>query len=175
MNSIVIFPAIEDIAEFKTTTNVAPAEFGRAGGAVVQVVTKSGTNQIHGSAYWFNRSKIAAADQFTYTDEKQCTFLGEQGCVALPNLSRNQFGVSLGGPIWKQKVFAFVDYQGWRQVLPASPAITRVPTALMRTGDFTELLSAAGDGTATTGQPSRTASRSGRWSRTSAASTGAAV
>lgn len=149
VNSIVIFPAIEDIAEFKTTTNVAPAEFGRAGGAVVQVVTKSGTNQIHGSAYWFNRSKIAAADQFNYTDEKQCTSLGEQGCVALPDLSRNQFGVSLGGPIWKQKVFAFVDYQGWRQVLPASPAITRVPTALMRTGDFTELLSVAGDGTAT--------------------------
>ena len=69
VNTIVIFPAIEDIAEFKTTTNVAPAEFGRAGGAVVQVATKSGTNQIHGSAYWFNRSKIAAADMFQYTNE----------------------------------------------------------------------------------------------------------
>ena len=69
VNTIVIFPAIEDIAEFKTTTNVAPAEFGRAGGAVVQVVTKSGTNEIHGSAYWFNRSKIAAADVFQYTSE----------------------------------------------------------------------------------------------------------
>ena len=84
VNTIVIFPAIEDIAEFKTTTNVAPAEFGRAGGAVVQVVTKSGTNQIHGSAYWFNRSKIAAADVFQYTDNPHCTHLGESGCVALP-------------------------------------------------------------------------------------------
>lgn len=149
VNTIVIFPAIEDIAEFKTTTNVAPAEFGRAGGAVVQVATKSGSNEIHGSAYWFNRSKIAAADVFEYTDEKQCTSLGESGCVALPNLSRNQFGASLGGPIWKGKVFAFVDYQGWRQVLPAGVDTTRVPTALMRTGNFTELLSATGAATAT--------------------------
>jgi len=143
VNTIVIFPAIEDIAEFKTTTNVAPAEFGRAGGAVVQVVTKSGTNEIHGSAYWFNRSKIAAADLFQYTDNPQCTHLGESGCVALPDLSRNQFGASLGGPVWKRKVFAFVDYQGWRQVLPASAYNNRVPTALMRTGDFTELCGGA--------------------------------
>jgi len=149
VNSIVIFPAIEDIAEFKTTTNVAPAEFGRAGGAVVQVATKSGTNQIHGSAYWFNRSKIAAADVFQYTANPHCTHLGESDCVPLPDLSRNQFGASLGGPIWKQKVFAFVDYQGWRQVLPSGAYINRVPTALMRTGDFTELLSPTGAGTAT--------------------------
>jgi hypothetical protein len=149
VNTIVIFPAIEDVAEFKTTTNVAPAEFGRAGGAVIQVATKSGTNQIHGAAYWFNRSKIAAADTFQYTSEPQCTFLGESNCVALPPLSRNQFGAALGGPIWKNKVFAFVDYQGWRQVLPAGVDTTRVPTALMRTGNFTELLSPTGGATAT--------------------------
>jgi Carboxypeptidase regulatory-like domain len=143
VNTIVIFPAIEDIAEFKTTTNVAPAEFGRAGGAVVQVVTKSGTNQIHGSAYWFNRSKIAAARAFQWTDEKPCTYLGESGCVALPPLSRNQFGASLGGPIWKQRVFAFLDYQGWRQVVPNGIDTTRVPTAAMRTGDFSELCGGA--------------------------------
>ncbi len=149
VNTIVIFPAIEDIAEFKTTTNVAPAEFGRAGGAVVQVVTNSGTNKIHGAAYWFNRSKIAAADIFQYTAESQCTHLGESGCVALPPLSRNQFGASLGGPIWKNKLFAFVDYQGWRQVVPNGVNSTRVPTALMRTGNFTELLSPGGTGSAT--------------------------
>jgi hypothetical protein len=149
VNSIVIFPALEDIAEFRTTTNIAPAEFGRAGGAIVQVATKSGTNQIHGSAYWFNRSKIAAADVFQYTDESQCTYLGESGCVARPPLSRNQFGASLGGPIWKHKVFAFVDYQGWRQVLPAGAYTNRVPTALMRQGNFTELLSPTGMGSAT--------------------------
>jgi hypothetical protein len=149
VNSIVIFPALEDIAEFKTTTNIAPAEFGRAGGAIVQVATKSGTNDIHGAAYWFNRSKIAAADVFQYTDNPQCTHLGESGCVARPPLSRNQFGASLGGPIWKHKVFAFVDYQGWRQVLPAGAYTNHVPTALMRQGNFTELLSPGGTGSAT--------------------------
>jgi len=150
VNTIVIFPAIEDIQEFKTTTSVTPAEFGRAGGAVVQVATKSGTNQIHGAAYWFNRSKIGAADVFQYTPEPQCTSLGESNCVPTPELSRNQFGVALGGPIWKNKLFAFVDYQGWRQNVPNGIDATRVPTALMRTGNFTELLSAAGTATATT-------------------------
>jgi Carboxypeptidase regulatory-like domain/TonB dependent receptor len=149
VNTIVIIPAIEDIAEFKTTTNIAPAEFGRAGGAVVQVTTNSGSNEIHGSAYWFNRSKIGAADVFQYTSESQCTFLGESGCVPLPPLSRNQFGASLGGPIWKGKLFAFVDYQGWRQTLPNGVDSTRVPTALMRQGNFTELLSPTGAATAT--------------------------
>jgi hypothetical protein len=140
VNTIVIFPAIEDIAEFKTTTSTPPAEFGRSGGGVVQVATKSGSNQIHGAAYWFNRSKLGAADVFNYTSTPQTT----------PELSRNQFGATLGGPIWKNKVFAFVDYQGWRQNLPAGIAVTRVPSALMRQGNFTELLSPTGAGTATT-------------------------
>lgn len=149
VNTLVIFPAIEDIAEFKMTTSTPPAEFGRSGGGVVQVATKSGTNQIHGAFYWFNRSKIGAADVFQYTSNPQCTSLGESNCVATPELSRNQFGAALGGPIWKNKLFAFVDYQGWRQNLPAGITTTRVPTALMRQGNFTELLSASGTGTAT--------------------------
>jgi carboxypeptidase family protein len=145
VNTIVIFPAIEDIAEFKTTTSVPSAEFGRAGGGVVQVSTKSGTNDYHGALYWFNRSKIAAADVFQPTPltTPPTTFRA-------PELSRNQFGASLGGPIWKSKLFAFVDYQGWRQNVPAGVVQTRVPTALMRQGNFTELLSPTGKGTATT-------------------------
>ncbi|MGA2340072.1 MAG: carboxypeptidase regulatory-like domain-containing protein, partial [Terracidiphilus sp.] len=55
VNTLVVFPAIEDIAEFKTTTSTPPAEFGRSGGGVVQVATKSGTNDVHGAVYWFNR------------------------------------------------------------------------------------------------------------------------
>jgi len=128
VNTLVIYPAVEDIAEFRTTTSVAPAEFGRAGGAVIQVATKSGTNDIHGSAYWFNRSKEAAADTFSNP--------------VTPELSRNQFGASLGGPIWKNKVFGFLDYQGWRQNVPAGVVQNKVPTALMRTGNFQELCGA---------------------------------
>ena len=149
VNTIVIIPALEDIQEFKTTTNDASAEFGRAGGAIVQVATNAGSNKIHGTAYWFNRSKIAAADVFQYTSEKQCTYLGQSGCVARPPLSRNQFGASLGGPIWKNKLFGFVDYQGWRETLPNGVDTTRVPTAKMRTGDFSELYSPTGEGSAT--------------------------
>jgi Carboxypeptidase regulatory-like domain len=129
VNTLIIFPAIEDIAEFRTTTSTPPAEFGRSGGAVVQVATKSGTNSIHGAAYWFNRSREGAAN----------TWNG-----GTPELSRNQFGAALGGPIWKNKIFAFLDYQGWREDLPAGVQNNKVPTALMRTGDFTELLSPAG-------------------------------
>jgi hypothetical protein len=139
VNTLVVFPAIEDIAEFKTTTSTPPAEFGRAGGGVVQVATKAGTNQVHGVVYWFNRSKVGAADVFNFTSSPQTT----------PELSRNQFGASLGGPLWRNKLFAFGDYQGWRQNLPAGITTTRVPTALMRQGNFTELLSPTGKGTAT--------------------------
>lgn len=128
VNTLIIYPAIEDIAEFRTTTSVAPAEFGRAGGAVIQVATKSGTNAIHGSAYWFNRSREGAANVF--------------GSTTPPELSRNQFGASLGGPIWKNKLFAFLDYQGWRQDIPAGIAQSKVPTSLMRTGNFQELCGA---------------------------------
>ncbi|HEY6446383.1 MAG TPA: carboxypeptidase regulatory-like domain-containing protein [Acidobacteriaceae bacterium] len=140
VNTLVIFPAIEDIAEFKTTTSTPPAEFGRSGGGVVQVATKSGSNSVHGVVYWFNRSKVGAADTFNYTTDAQTT----------PELSRNQFGASIGGPLWRNKLFAFGDYQGWRQSLPAGITTTRVPTALMRQGNFTELLSPSGTGTATT-------------------------
>lgn len=139
VNTIVIFPAIEDIAEFKTTTSTPPAEFGRSGGGVVQVATRSGTNQFHGVLYWFNRSKIGAADTFNYTSTPQQT----------PELSRNQFGGSAGGPFWRNKLFFFGDYQGWRESLPAGITTTLVPSALERTGNFTELLSPTGKGTAT--------------------------
>ncbi|MFZ3343476.1 MAG: TonB-dependent receptor [Terriglobales bacterium] len=135
VNTLIIFPAIEDVQEFRVTTSTPPAEFGRSGGGVVQVDTKSGTNAIHGAVYWFNRSKVGAANTFNDT--------------TTPELSRNQFGASLGGPIWKNKLFAFLDYQGWRQNVPAGSFQTRVPTTLMRTGDFTELLSPGGTGSAT--------------------------
>ncbi len=139
VNTLVIFPAIEDIAEFKTTTSTPSAEFGRSGGGVIQVSTKSGTNQLHGALYWFNRSKVGAADVFNYTSAPQTT----------PELSRNQFGAALGGPFWRNKLFFFGDYQGWREDVPNGITTTHVPTALMRQGNFSELLSPTGSGTAT--------------------------
>lgn len=126
VNSIVFFPPAEAIQEFRVNTSVAPAEFGRAGGAIVQTSIKSGANALHGSAFWFRRSGFMNAH--LYNDPSDINF------------KLNQFGATLGGPVIKNKLFFFVDYQGRRQSQPVGDGTTTVPTAKMRNGDFSELL-----------------------------------
>jgi hypothetical protein len=126
VNSIVFFPPAEAIQEFKVNTSVAPAEFGRAGGAVIQTSTKTGTNDIHGSLFGFRRSGFGDAHIWN-----------QSGRI---DYKRNQFGGTLGAPIIKNKLFIFTDYQGWRQSQPQGDGTTSVPTTKMRTGDFSELL-----------------------------------
>lgn len=126
VNSIVFFPPAEAIQEFRVNTSVAPAEFGRAGGAIIQTSIKSGTNDIHGSAFLFRRSGYTAANPY--------------GSVGSPIFKQNQFGGTLGAPIWKNKLFFFVDYQGRRQSQPQNVEFASVPTDKMRQGDFSELL-----------------------------------
>src|ERR1022692_4535858 len=132
VNTIVFFPNSEAIQEFKVQTNIAPAEFGRAGGAIVNTTLKSGDNGIHGSAFEFIRnSQVDARPYFA------------------PNISefrRNQFGGAIGAPIIKNKLFIFGDYQGFRQSTPVGVDFASVPTALMRQGNFSELLNAAAAG-----------------------------
>lgn len=130
VNSIVFFPPAEAIQEFRVNTSVAPAEFGRAGGAIVQTSIKSGTNQIHGSAFLFRRSGEFDAKPYGTTGPVQ--------------FKRNQFGGTLGLPIWRNKLFVFGDYQGLRQSAPQNVEFASVPTDKMRTGDFSELLTATG-------------------------------
>ncbi len=127
VNTIVIFPPADAIEEFRVQTNIAPAQFGRAGGALVVTSIKPGTNDYHGSAFWFNRNKELNAEDF---------FSGPP----TPSFVRNQFGGSAGGPIIKNKLFIFGDYQGLRQNVPSGPSYATVPTDLMRKGDFSELL-----------------------------------
>jgi hypothetical protein len=130
VNTINFFPPVEAMQEFRVTNSLAPSEFGRAGGVIIQAATKSGTNQIHGSLFMFYRdSTLGGANEnyFAYP-------LGES------SYHRNQFGGSVGGPILKDKLFLFFDYQGLRQNQPLPATINTVPTAKMRTGDFTELL-----------------------------------
>ena len=129
VNTIVLFPPADAIQEFRVQTNIAPAEFGRAGGALVVTSIKSGTNEYHGSAFWFNRNKQLNAENF-FTSPNTPT----------PSFVRNQFGGSAGGPVIKNKLFLFGDYQGLRQNVPSGPAYVTVPTDLMRKGDFSELL-----------------------------------
>ena len=130
VNSLAYFPSPEALQEFQVITTNAPAEFGRAGGAITNIVTKSGTNDFHGSAYLFNRAKGLAATP---------TFAAEQ-----PEFAQNDFGATVGGPLQHDRTFFFVSYHGLRSTIPveAGNRVT-VPTALMRNGDFSELLNPA--------------------------------
>ena len=126
-NGINVWPAIEATSEFRAIVGLAPAEFGRAGGTIVEASIKSGTNQIHGSVFAFYRDSVWGANP---------NYFG--GTPA--NSHRDQFGFTLGGPILKDKLFIFGDYQGLRQALPLDFYVSTVPTDKMRTGDFSDLL-----------------------------------
>jgi hypothetical protein len=132
VNTLIFFPNIEATQEFRVNTSVAPAEFGRAGGAIVQTSIKSGTNSIHGSAFEFARSSLFDANP-------NYSFLGAPSAPAQP-FKRNEFGGAVGFPIIKDKLFMFGDYQGYREDTPLNAQLVTVPTALMRTGNFEELL-----------------------------------
>ena len=129
VNTIVFFPPADAIDEFRVQTSVAPAQYGRAGGALVVTTIKSGSNDYHGSAFWFNRNtSLNAKDFFTSPD------------TPTPGFNRNQFGGTIGGPVIKNKLFLFGDYEGLRQKIPSGPEYATVPTNLMRQGNFSELL-----------------------------------
>ena len=145
-NVIIFFPQVDATQEFKVNTSVAPAQYGRAGGALVISSIRSGTNQLHGSAFEFYRSGKWAGNP-------NYRFLGapEQ---PNPSYNRSQFGGSAGMPILKNKVFLFGDYQGTRTLTPFGGHYDTVPTAPMRQGDFSELLNPAlNDGVFTTSFP----------------------
>jgi hypothetical protein len=120
---IVINPTIDSVSEFKYTTGNYDAEYAQAGGAVIQAETKSGTNSYHGSLFEFLRNNVLNARN---------PFSEPNGP---PPLRWNQFGGSFGGPIKKNKLFFFGDYQGSRQITGGSE-VTTTPTAAMRSGDF---------------------------------------
>lgn len=110
---------VDAVAEFSVITANYSAEYGRTAGGVINAVTRSGSNQIHGSAFWFLRDEGFDARNFFDT--------------SVVPFHRNQFGGSVGGPIKKDKVFFFFDYEGIRQVLGATN-IDFVPSADARNG-----------------------------------------
>jgi hypothetical protein len=115
----------ESVEEFRVTVANPNATFGRSGGAQVTLVTKRGTTQFHGSAYEYHQNDNLNANSWTNNR------LG----LARPPLIDNRFGFSLGGPIWKDKVFFFGNYEGRR--LPGTQQITRVvPTDSLRAGQL---------------------------------------
>jgi hypothetical protein len=115
-------PSPDAIAEFKLITSNHSAEYGRVGGAVVNAVMRSGTNEFHGSAYEFLRNTDLNAGGFEFAQP-----------YFKPPLQRNQFGASIGGPFIKNRLFFFGDYEGFRQ-LQHTPSFTNIPNASDRNG-----------------------------------------
>ncbi|HKW98229.1 MAG TPA: TonB-dependent receptor [Bryobacteraceae bacterium] len=134
---VMVNPAIDSVAESSIATSNYDAEFTQAGGAVIRVETKSGSNALHGSLFDFLQNNIfEARDPFTQglkvPGQPAPTHRG------IPELRWNQFGGSVGGPIIKNKLFWFGDYQGTRRRIGASQSL-RVPTAAERSGDLSDL------------------------------------
>jgi hypothetical protein len=128
IGTIGVRPSVEAIAEFRVQTNVYPAEVGKSPGAVVNIITKSGVNDLHGSAFEFVRNDMFDAKNF----------------FAAPGANKkyrqNQFGGSLGGPIIRDKAFFFGDYEGMR-IVQAQTFVSTVPTLyeLEHPGDFSDI------------------------------------
>lgn len=120
-------PSVDAIQEFKVMTNLFSAEYGRAGGAVVNVTLKSGTNNLHGSAFEFLRNEKMDAKNFFDAPDKP-----------KPPFKRNQYGFSAGGPIKRNKTFFFGDYE-WTRVRESQTFQGTIPTEAMVRGDFSEI------------------------------------
>lgn len=134
--SEMVQPSVDAVQEFKVQTNSYAAEYGRAMGAVVNVSLRSGTNDLHGAAFEFLRNEKLDAKNFFDPPSKP-----------KPPFKRNQYGLALGGPVWipkifngRNRVFFFGDFEQTK-VRESSTTTSTLPTALMRNGDFSELLS----------------------------------
>jgi hypothetical protein len=126
LNTFGVRPSVDAIQEFEIATSSYDAAFGRNPGAQVNVVTKSGTNEFHGGAYYFLRNAaFDARNVFAPASESK------------PKYQRNQFGITFGGPIKRDKTFFFVDYEGTRS-REGITRITNVPTLQERNGNFSQ-------------------------------------
>ena len=148
--SYAIGPAIDAVSEINIQTNGYTAEYGRAAGGVINVTLKSGTNALHGSLFEYMQNKVLDAN--TWTNNRAGQPRGP--------FVQNQFGATAGGPIRKNKLFMFGDYQGTR-IADSGGSVpnlgysgyTTIPTAAMKTGDFSSLLGPSYTGTDVNGQP----------------------
>ena len=122
---VAYIPSVDDVEEFTVQTNALDAEYGHGGGMYVNVTTKSGTNELHGNLYEFFRNDKLNANSF---------FSNRSGAPR-PVFRFNQFGLTAGGPVVKNKVFWFFNWESLRQRTPFTYRIT-VPTALQRAGRF---------------------------------------
>lgn len=131
---LVSSPALDAIKEFRVETSLYSARYGRAGGGVISVVTKSGTNKFSGSAYEFHRSQTFDALPYFYTGTKEDR----------PIYVQNQYGGTFGGPIFKDKTFFFFSAEFYRQRKPGQFIEGFAPTELERQGNFSQTMNPYG-------------------------------
>src|SRR5207247_6711002 len=125
-----VSPSVDSIQEFRIEQNSMSAEYGKAGGAILIAVSKSGTNEFHGSAYEYNRNQhLDARNFFENPTQRKNPF------------DYNEFGGSVGGPVLKNRLFFFTDYQGIRSHGSTISAGYLVPNEAFRTGDLGALCS----------------------------------
>jgi hypothetical protein len=141
--SSVLRVTLDSVQEFRTITANGGAEFGRTGGAQVSLVTRSGSNAVHGSGYEFLRNTLTSANDF---------FNNAAG-VPRQKLNRNVFGATLGGPIKKNRLFYFLNYEGRRDASQLGSVAT-IPTDPFRSGTFTYTRKNGTVGTLSPGGPS---------------------
>src|SRR5262245_15101362 len=128
VGAVSLTPILDTLQEFRVQVGQYSAEYGLGGAVMVDAVTKSGSNQIHGSAWEFHRNRVFDAAPFF-------TQLNAQGEKPKPPLIRNQYGFTVGGPIKKNRTFAFGGYEGLK--LPGSQTfVGNLPTAAERAGDL---------------------------------------
>jgi hypothetical protein len=127
--TILIYPSLDSIEEFKIQRNSYNAQFGGAGGGVINIVTKSGTNDFHGSAYYFGRNDVL--------DAQDPILKALNPSAKKSPIRRNDFGGSIGGPLKKGKIFFFVSEE-WNRLVQGTVKSAHVPTPLQRTGDFSD-------------------------------------
>ena len=140
LQTVVIFPSVDALDEFKLQTSTYSAEFGRSLGGVVNLQIKSGTNAYRGSVFEFHRNDAFDANNF----------FNNRAGREKPDFKQNQFGGTIGGPIFKDSTFFFADYQGHREE-QGQTFLSTVPSLAMRNGDFSALSRVIYD--PTTGQP----------------------
>ncbi len=136
--TILIYPSVDSIQEFKILRNSYGPEYGGAGGAQINIVTKAGGNQFHGDAYYFGRnSALNASNYFLGQQKANCT-PGDPVCGKKNYLRRNDFGYTIGGPIKKQKAFFFFS-QEWNRERRGQVRQGWIPTAAERGGNFNDI------------------------------------
>jgi hypothetical protein len=127
-------PSPYSLQEMRIITGNADAEYGNVNGGEIIMVSKSGSNSFHGNVFEYFKNQNFAANGWA----------NNYNGVAKTQFTHNQFGAAVGGPIFKDKLFFFADYEGLRYSIPASQVVASVPDTLERTGDFSELLTVYG-------------------------------